>query len=104
MSEEIHAALVSQCELELPSTDDELNYLSHKVSTNKIDFKKFVNIEHIKCVTKAIIVAIGDNQDAIDWISYHIELKDSISRIMACNQYAGMDKKVYVKAITTCEY
>lgn len=74
------------------------------VNTNKIDFTKYVNIEHIKCVTQAIIVAIGDNQDALDWIRYHIELKDSISRIVACNRYIGMDKKVYVKLAPIYNY
>ncbi|XP_055311410.1 uncharacterized protein LOC129574068 isoform X2 [Sitodiplosis mosellana] len=93
---EIHAALVSQCELDVPSPDDEFIYLSRKVSLNKFNFKKYFNIEHIKCVVQSLVVAIGDNNDALDWITYNIELKESIERIIACNKYVGMDKKVCI--------
>lgn len=80
----------------MPSSDDIAIYLPHNVITNKINFKKYFNIEHIKCVIQAIGDVVGENENALDWITYHIELKESIQRIIACNQYTGMDKKVYV--------
>lgn len=73
-----------------------MEHLQHKIIKKKIDFKKYFNIEHIKCVIKSIAYVVGENEDALDWITYHIELKESIQRIIACNRYIGIDKKVYV--------
>lgn len=62
----------------------------------KINFKKYLNIEHIKCVGNAIANAIANNELALEWISYHIELKDSIERIIACDRYDPVNQKMYI--------
>lgn len=48
-------------------------------------------------MVQAIVVAVEDDEDAIDWIIYHIELKESIEILIACNRLSGIDKKVYVQ-------
>ncbi|XP_031640760.1 uncharacterized protein LOC116352361 [Contarinia nasturtii] len=89
-SQEIHDALTAQCKLDVP----EFEYMEN---AKKIDFKKLViKIEHVLCVTRTIINEISKSDDALNWIQYHLELKDSVVKMVACNKYVGMDKNMCI--------
>lgn len=79
----------------MPPQLDEFYILDDE--SQKIDFHKIhVNIKHIKCVAIAIGTAISDSNLAIEWIAYNLELKNSISRLVACGKKVAIQQKVYV--------
>lgn len=93
---DIRDAITSKCEMELTEPSEFALELIHEYST-QLSFPKItINIEHIKCVTSAIAIAVGNSELAQTWIEYHVALKDSISRIVTCGQLGGLNKKVYV--------
>lgn len=57
-----------------------------KINLNHHHFGGIANIEHITCVIEAIGSGISNNSLATEWISYSIELSESISRIVECKQ------------------
>lgn len=85
----MHDVFAAQCGLEV-------NELASNIK--KIDFKNIIiKIEHVLCVTRTIISEISKNEDALNWIQYHLQLKESILKMTACNVYVGMDKNAYVE-------
>lgn len=96
-AEEIQESIDAECAFKLPQLD-ELDLGNGKAP--KFNFNKHINIEHLKCVVTAIAIAVGDNQDALDWIRYQYELTQSISKLISCKRYIGAEQSVYVSIKT----
>lgn len=85
--------LISECRLELSNPSEfSIGEYNANLNLGKVN----LDVEHIKCVVSAIAIAIGDSELASTWIKYHVELKDSILRLVACKQYDNINKKMYV--------
>lgn len=67
-----------------------------EIEFNRIQFKKFINIEHIKCVIKAIASGIANSELAKEWIIYNVELTEDIGKMILCQKLAVTKRNLYV--------
>lgn len=83
-----------QCNFELPALR-EID-LMPEIEFNRIQFKKFINIEHIKCVIKAIASGIVNSELAKEWIVYNVELTENIAKMVLCRNLVATKRNLYV--------
>lgn len=91
---EMSNAIAQDCGLETQKSTELSN--SHEINLDKINFKYFT-LEHVKCVVNTVADVINSNENAREWIGYHLELNESITRIIACGKINEMKNRVYVQ-------
>lgn len=72
------------CNIDFPTLEG-LDQLP-EVDFNRIQFRKFFNIQHIKCIVTAIASGVKDSDLAKEWIVYNIELVETIERMIICGK------------------
>lgn len=101
-AEEIQESIGVECGIqlhqlvELDESDESDEFDLGRNKALNIKSKHHVNIEHIKCIVTAITIAVGDNQDALDWIRYQYELTQSIAKLILCQRFIVPEQIVYV--------